>query len=452
MLSHLRRDRGASRRPDPGAGRGLSRIAARTLTSEATRHPGPKQVTVLGDDSRVVRAVLEQLAPADRLTVCVATPDRAERLHRLLAADPETSGEARRVMVLHTPPEDAGEPPVDVLVVCDPVTGSAADAHDAILRYEKLLAPQGVVSLVAPLVPRVRGTAAAELRQVATTSGVRHEVVLRSRTPLRVHHLRFTVGDAALAERLAPAWSPTSVGLGGGIAVDTSGMTAATALGAVALLVARASRRPWWVLPAAAAVPVAAYFRDPRRDAPGGSDLVVAAADGTVLSVDRVREEHLGPGEWLRVAVHLSVLDVRVNRSPVPGRVAAVLDEDPRPPARAGTRVRGTATDATPGAARYTVLETTRGRAVVAQRGGPVGRAIVHRAPVGALLARGERFGLIRAGSRTDVYLPAELAEAAVTAGDRVRGAETVIARYRPRPRRRPSPRPGSANRRARTA
>jgi phosphatidylserine decarboxylase len=66
----------------------------------------------------------------------------------------------------------------------------------------------------------------------------------------------------------------------------------------------------------------------------------------------------------------------------------------------------------------------------VAQRTGLIARRIVQRAPVGALLARGERFGLIRFGSRTDVYLPAGTATAVVAPGDKVRGAETVIARW----------------------
>jgi len=74
------------------------------------------------------------------------------------------------------------------------------------------------------------------------------------------------------------------------------------------------------------------------------------------------------------------------------------------------------------------VLDTERGRVVVAQRTGLIARRIVQRAPVGALLARGERLGLIRFGSRTDVYLPADTALATVAPGDKVRGGATVIA------------------------
>jgi phosphatidylserine decarboxylase len=80
--------------------------------------------------------------------------------------------------------------------------------------------------------------------------------------------------------------------------------------------------------------------------------------------------------------------------------------------------------------AAYTVLETAHGTVVVAQRTGLVARRIVQRAPVGSLLARGERLGLIRFGSRTDVYLPADKVTPLVAPGDRVTGAATPIARW----------------------
>jgi phosphatidylserine decarboxylase len=81
--------------------------------------------------------------------------------------------------------------------------------------------------------------------------------------------------------------------------------------------------------------------------------------------------------------------------------------------------------------AAYTILETGHGLVTVVQRTGLLARRIVQRAPVGALLARGERFGLIRFGSRTDVYLPAPAADPTVTPGERVVGGTTVIARWR---------------------
>jgi phosphatidylserine decarboxylase len=209
------------------------------------------------------------------------------------------------------------------------------------------------------------------------------------------------------------------------MALDSNGVAAAAIFGGLALLARR--QRPdskLWLLAAIAAVPVAAFFRDPRRLVPEDAGAVVSSADGTVLSVERMTDDRFGPGEWLRIAVFLSVLDVHVNRSPVAGRVVDVVREE-------GGYAMAQSASAEHNVACYTVLETTRGRVVVAQRTGLIARRIVHRAPVGRLLARGERYGLIRFGSRTDVYLPADRVDAAVAPGDRVVGGETVVARYR---------------------
>jgi phosphatidylserine decarboxylase len=168
---------------------------------------------------------------------------------------------------------------------------------------------------------------------------------------------------------------------------------------------------------------VAAFFRDPERSVPTDPNAVVAASDGRVLSVETVRDERLGGTAMLRIAVFLSVLDVHVNRSPVAGRVVDHFVVD-------GGFAAAMTPDAEHNVAAYTVLETTHGTVAVAQRVGLIARRIVHRVPVGALLARGERFGLIRFGSRTDVYLPANGATATVTEGDRVRGGETMIATW----------------------
>jgi len=81
--------------------------------------------------------------------------------------------------------------------------------------------------------------------------------------------------------------------------------------------------------------------------------------------------------------------------------------------------------------AAYTVLDTEHGRVVVAQRTGLIARRIVQRAPIGTLVARGERMGLIRFGSRTDVYLPADAVTPEVTVNDKVIGGATVIARWK---------------------
>ncbi|HEY7174852.1 MAG TPA: phosphatidylserine decarboxylase, partial [Micromonosporaceae bacterium] len=189
---------------------------------------------------------------------------------------------------------------------------------------------------------------------------------------------------------------------------------------------ARASGRRgrWSLAPLVAALPVAAFFRDPERDIPDDPAAVVAASDGKVLSVERIIDKRFADDEMLRIAVFLSVLDVHVNRSPVAGRVADFFVE-------AGGYAAAMSPAAERNASAYTVLDTVRGTVVVAQRTGLIARRIVQRAPVGSMLAKGERIGLIRFGSRTDVYLPASAAEPAVVPRDVVRGGTTVIARWR---------------------
>jgi len=121
--------------------------------------------------------------------------------------------------------------------------------------------------------------------------------------------------------------------------------------------------------------------------------------------------------------VFLSVLDVHVNRAPVAGKVADYFVE-------AGGYAAAMKPSAEHNVAAYTVLETAHGQVIVAQRTGLIARRIVQRAPVGSLLAKGERMGLIRFGSRTDVYLPSERAVPRVSPGEKVMGGASVIARW----------------------
>jgi phosphatidylserine decarboxylase len=249
------------------------------------------------------------------------------------------------------------------------------------------------------------------------------DTVLRSMPPLRVHRLRYTPAEAELAERLAPLARTSSVRLTPRMNIDSNGVAAAAICLGVAVAARRLGMRRLWLLPALAAAPVAAFFRDPQREVPADPDVVVAASDGKVLSVDTVRDDRLGTDEFLRIAVFLSVFDVHVNRAPVAGRVADHFTVD-------GGFAAAMKPEAEHNVAAYTVLETTRGTVAIAQRTGLIARRIVHRAPVGSLLARGERFGLIRFGSRTDVYLPAGTCTPLVGEGDRVAGGETAIARW----------------------
>jgi phosphatidylserine decarboxylase len=392
--------------------------AARTLAAELARRRGPATGLLVGAGagSEVLRVVIDSLPPGAVLTV-VPRPG-ADLAGGLAALDD-------RVRVAGSL---AGAEPADVVILAEPLTGTAEEARSRLRELEKHLAEGGVLVVAAVALPGLGDGAAAELDRQDALFGVGTDLVLRNTPPVRVYRLRYTAADPATAERLAPAYRPSSVPLTRQMHVDSNGVAAVgIALGlAVLARRGRGGRRGsrLWLLPAVAALPVAAFFRDPERDIPTDETAVVAASDGKVLSVERLRDPRFSDGELLRIAVFLSVLDVHVNRAPVAGRVADFFVSD-------GGFTAAMKPAAEHNVAAYTVLETPRGQVVVAQRTGLIARRIVQRAPVGALLAKGERLGLIRFGSRTDVYLPGDRAQAVVTPGDRVLGGCSVIARWR---------------------
>ncbi|WP_412541563.1 phosphatidylserine decarboxylase [Longispora sp. K20-0274] len=380
---------------------------ARALAAEFTRHPGPKSGLLVGAEvgSPLLAAVLDALGPDDTLTVLSEDTFSAPGVEVI-----EKLSQAK---------------PADVVIVAGQIVGSADDAHDTLAALRGLLNPGGVLSLAVPVLPGTGSQANDEIARQVTAYGVGSDLVLRSTPPLRVHRLRFTPGSAEAAADLAPAYRTSSVPLAGGMNIDSNGVAAfGICVGLAAGAKVLAPRTKLWLLPAALALPVAAFFRDPERTIPEDPSAVVAASDGKVLSVERITDDRFGEQvEWLRIAVFLSVLDVHVNRAPVAGRVVDSFVED-------GGFAAAMKPEAEHNVAAYTVLDSTHGRVVVAQRTGLIARRIVRRAPVGSMLAKGERYGLIRFGSRTDVYLPADTAEPLVAPGDRVVGASTVIARW----------------------
>jgi phosphatidylserine decarboxylase len=401
----------------------LTDRAVAALTTELSRHTGAKTGLLLGvrPDSGVLDTAIASLLPDDHIT-CIAADGMAAQVRT--AVGERGRWVADRVGVVEAL-DDVPAGSVDVAVAAEPITGTA-DATRALLdAVRSRLTPGGVLAVATLAVPGMADGASEEMDRQTSFYGVGSDLVLRNRPPLRIHRLRFTAAPAELAERLRPATRPSSIPLTRAMNIDSNGVgAAAIAFGLAAAARSAGRRRPWWLVPALAAAPVATFFRDPERDIPDDPAAVVAAADGKVLSVERIADKRFGDDEFLRVAVFLSVLDVHVNRSPVAGRVADYFVED-------GGFAAAMSPAAEHNVAAYTVLDTVHGTVVVAQRTGLVARRIVHRAPVGSMLAKGERFGLIRFGSRTDVYLPAAAAEPVVVPRDKVRGGATVIARWR---------------------
>ncbi|KXK63236.1 phosphatidylserine decarboxylase [Micromonospora rosaria] len=396
--------------------------AARTLVTELARRNDPKPALLVGaaPGDAVLAAAFDALLPGDVLTVVPAADCTAAELREHVTAQGQWIADRVRVV-----DSLATADPAEVVVVAEPFTGTAEETRATIDGLAKHLADGAVLAVATPATPGRTEGAAAELERQGALFGVGTDLVLRNKPPVRVYRLRLTPAPVSLAARLAPAYRPSSVPLTRGMHIDSNGVAAAgIALGLAGLARVVRPKSRLWLLPALAAAPVAAFFRDPERDVPEDPSAVVAAADGEVLSVQRLHDERFGDGEWLRVAVFLSVLDVHVNRAPVAGKVVDYFVAD-------GGFANAMKPEAEHNVAAYTVLDTDHGTVVVAQRTGLIARRIVQRAPIGALLARGERFGLIRFGSRTDVYLPAEAAEPLVGPGERVVGGSTVIARWR---------------------
>jgi len=401
---------------------GLGYRAARALTAEFARHNTATSALVVHADhsSTVVAATLEALLPGDTLTLVAGERSTADLLRDHITG--LGSWIADRVKIVDTLAE---ADPADVVIVGEPLTGTAEEVRAVLDGLSKYLADGAVVSVATPAVPGRTGGAAAELFRQSALFGVGSDLVVRNQPPVRVHKLRFTAADPATATALAPAYRPSSVPVTRAMHIDSNGVAAAgIALGLAALSRVSRPKSSLWLIPALAAGPIAVFFRDPERDVPTDPKAVVAASDGRVLSVERLYDDRLGDGEFLRIAVFLSVLDVHVNRVPVAGRVADYFVVD-------GGYANAMTAAAEHNVSAYTLLDTDHGRVAVAQRTGLIARRIVQRAPVGTLVARGERLGLIRFGSRTDVYLPADRAEPTVAVGDHAIGAASVIARWK---------------------
>jgi phosphatidylserine decarboxylase len=165
-----------------------------------------------------------------------------------------------------------------------------------------------------------------------------------------------------------------------------------------------------------------AFFRDPNRPIPPGPNLIVAPADGRVRDIVELDEKEILKTKTRRVGIFLSIFDVHTNRAPIDGRIVyrqhhAGLCLDARDPNCSEKNE-----------AMTWAFENPRGAIVVRQLTGAIARRIVAWANVGDELKKGQRFGMIRFGSRTELYLPLE-AEVLVKTGDHVSGGSTVIAR-----------------------
>ena len=164
------------------------------------------------------------------------------------------------------------------------------------------------------------------------------------------------------------------------------------------------------------------FFRDPDRSVPDNPRALVSPADGRVIAVDENIPDYFR-GSKKRVSIFLSMLDVHINRVPVDGKINRVDH-------RSG-RFRAAFTETAAEENEHTIIEieNSYGKIGFCQRAGMIARRIVCNLKDGQTVQRGERFGMIRFGSRVDLYLP-ENVSISVSKGARVTGGETVIGEF----------------------
>ena len=172
------------------------------------------------------------------------------------------------------------------------------------------------------------------------------------------------------------------------------------------------------------------FFRDPARKVPGEPALVVSPADGKIVEIEQVDNYPLLPGAVLKIGIFMSVFDAHVNRAPVAGTVATLNYV----PGKFYNALRDRAS--AQNESNHVVLncpDIPGRRVVVKQIAGVLARRIICRCKLGEHLARGQRFGMIKFGSRTELYLPyCDQLRVQVSKGQKVKAGSTVLLRYEP--------------------
>ena len=202
--------------------------------------------------------------------------------------------------------------------------------------------------------------------------------------------------------------------------IDRAGVPFIAVVAGAAAGLAAAKRYGWATTAGLVGGFFAYFFRDPERVVPQGAGLVVAPADGRLIFAGPALTDTSPPGLWLQVTIFLSPIDVHINRSPVGGRVTKIEYRPgrflPAYDARAGENELNE------------IWVDSDGTTVVfRQVVGILARRIVCRIEEGQHVDRGERIGLMKFGSRMDVFLPPS-AELRVREGDQVIAGETVLA------------------------
>jgi len=171
------------------------------------------------------------------------------------------------------------------------------------------------------------------------------------------------------------------------------------------------------------------FFRDPERKVPQGKDLILSPADGKVMDISEVEEEKFLRSRVKVVKIFMSIFNVHVQRSPVKGKVEWIKHKPGKFTAAYTEEASGENESNLIGIKNSDQPDSNKDRILVKQVAGRVARRICCWCKKGDNLIAGQRIGMIRFGSRAEVYLPQEI-EIKVKKGDKVVGGETLLGKF----------------------
>lgn len=190
----------------------------------------------------------------------------------------------------------------------------------------------------------------------------------------------------------------------------------------IAVIIAMTINLYWSIVPAVLAVYTMFFFRNPYRKVPLDESLILSPADGKVMGITKIYDDEFLFAEAQKVTIFLSIFDVHVNRSPIAGEIKfqQYTCGRFRPAYKEAAACENE---------RHAIgIENNMIRVLVIQIAGILARRIVSWATLGNVLEQGQRYGMIKFGSCTEIIMPNNV-EIVVKKGDRVKGGETIIGR-----------------------
>ncbi|MBN2210912.1 MAG: phosphatidylserine decarboxylase family protein [Sedimentisphaerales bacterium] len=171
------------------------------------------------------------------------------------------------------------------------------------------------------------------------------------------------------------------------------------------------------------------FFRDPQRDIPDDINILLAPADGKITDIGPADEQEFLHEPAIRIGIFLSVLDVHINRAPCTGKVAYLQHHPGKCINALSWKAASEKNEAM--SMGLNCLDHPAAKVLVKQITGAIARRIVCSSRMGQTISSGERYGMIKFGSRTELYFPtSDVAEIAVKVGDTVRAGETILVHY----------------------